>query len=268
MEIKMDFLRSLPDEISYNILGLLHPQQWRKLRLVSRNWNDLCERLVWRKVAIVPSNWSDVPVGYYLRPGTDFDALCPEYLKGEMFMLPNPERLKELASNWPFQFLTKELDIYYNPHLRNQYDESVFEVITKLFRLLNRVNVSYYSGPHNSMFLAFQKMLNSWKHIAEFGLGLTVIAGVVNPAFIDIAGMKIRELSLFKCPKPLREYPLPLSMTHHRIPVKWEELSTLSELATLSIESGYNLFFRPPWISEALRRLHLSGGQAGLIAGE
>ncbi|CAN6643660.1 hypothetical protein TRVA0_020S00628 [Trichomonascus vanleenenianus] len=197
----------LPVEITSQIFGYLNLAEWQKLRLVSRQWNDLCQPLAWQKVAIVPAHGME---RFFIDPVLAHDPDFPEVggvidLK-QSFAVITYQQLQKLASDQQFQNAvanyTTELSVHYRYTDGNESateeNAHAFETIAELFKRVITVRVSYTLSIRNDAFLAFQRMLDKWKPTAEFYLGLITNELKGDRAYIDIEGMNIRELYLSK----------------------------------------------------------------------
>ncbi|CAN6643646.1 hypothetical protein TRVA0_020S00606 [Trichomonascus vanleenenianus] len=202
-EKKIDFINRLPIEVSNQILGYLTFAEWRKLRLVSLKWNDLCQPLAWEKVAIVPARnidrFSIDPLMFDYSDCVELDALLD--LETSYTVLTY-QQLQNLVQDQQFQKVvathTTELSVYYRYTNLNEFapgeNAHAFEVIAELFKCVTTVRVSYNLSVRDDMFLAFQRMLDKWKPTAEFYLGLNVHEVKGEKGYIDTDGMNIREL--------------------------------------------------------------------------
>ncbi|CAN6635508.1 hypothetical protein TRVA0_015S01090 [Trichomonascus vanleenenianus] len=145
MKKETDFLQRLPLELQAEILGFLDVGDWRKLRLVSRQWYCLCQRRIWAKIAIAtsrqmsdlsdelsgysnPAEVADYSYGYQLLTHQELKKLSSDLLldysnPAEVadyscgYQLVTPQQLKKLRSNQHFRKTvvenTVELAVYY-----------------------------------------------------------------------------------------------------------------------------------------------------------
>ncbi|CAN6672333.1 hypothetical protein TRVA0_046S00320 [Trichomonascus vanleenenianus] len=255
-------LLGLPGELRHEILDYLNLAEWRGMRLVSKQWNDLCQTRVWRKVAVGPTrdiilNFQD----YKMFSDFDPDIWEVEYDPRDTYTALSYKQLTELAPNCQFQSAlrnnTRELYLYYSHlgALSVEDSERVCEIMAGLFKSLNKVRLNYTPGSYNHGFPQLQRMLDKWKSTADFCLELVITNS--DRVCIDVDGMRIKELFLHK-PYQIEEDPLlPISNTDQKSPVKFTDLPSLcKDLVTLSLEIDRTMF-RTHWIPVTTKYLHL-----------
>ncbi|CAN6632408.1 hypothetical protein TRVA0_013S02366 [Trichomonascus vanleenenianus] len=278
MEKGVNFFEQLPVETCYQILNRLY-REWRKLRLVSKQWNVLCQKLIWRNVSIMPVRYRMGAVPFeplYLQLGN----YNPFNLRYDCERAKRPivltyQQIRELAPDRQFQNALEnviELYIYYDHTGERSEEECVetFGLIPELFTAVNKLKLDYYPGLSDKRAPAFQKMLNKWKRTVDICLQLTSIIDPAGDAtYIDTDGMKISELHVSRyVDYAVDGVPLlPLTRTKDKTPIQLADLPSLSKyLDTLSIETDSNIF-DCNWIPDTIKHLHLSNQQGEFASG-
>ncbi|CAN6632392.1 hypothetical protein TRVA0_013S02344 [Trichomonascus vanleenenianus] len=264
MENGANALERLPTEVFDLVLGLLYPREWRTVRLVSRQWNDLCQRLIWKKVTVAPmgQHVGADPPGLF-----NFDEFYSHDLGGVWFDSPvtvTYQRIRQLARNQHFQAALKnttELYIYYDHggEMTQKRCARTFDTMAELFKLVSKVGVRYYPDTSDYKFERFQRMLDVWKPSVDFCLELVAFHPIGDEAYIDTDGMNIREVFISRYFDGMEGMPLlPLSRTKDKIPVRLSNLKVVSpDLIALEVETNYNVFGWK-WVPDTIKYLHLS----------